>query len=100
MAEGKYPGKQGWAQPRGADRRRLQFHCVGFGNSPGDFDVLRRLASRISEDYRGRTPLLVGALKGCFVFLADLVRELSVPFEVDVVRVFGRTFSVELPIKF
>ena len=33
----------------GADRRRLQFHCVGFGNSPGDFDVLRRLASRIPD---------------------------------------------------
>jgi hypoxanthine phosphoribosyltransferase len=48
--------------------------------------AVRRIAREISEAYRDERPLLVGVLKGSFVFLADLVRELTVPFEVDFVR--------------
>ena len=48
--------------------------------------TVRRLAGEISAAYRGQSPLLVGVLKGSFVFLADLVRELSIPFEVDFIR--------------
>jgi len=48
--------------------------------------AVRGLARRISEDYPGERPLLVGVLKGSFVFLADLVRELTVPVEIDFVR--------------
>ena len=48
--------------------------------------AVRRLAREISEAYRDDRPLLVGVLKGSFVFLADLVRELTIPFEVDFVR--------------
>lgn len=49
-------------------------------------ETVRRLAKQISADYREERPLLVGVLKGSFVFLADLVRELTIPFEVDFVR--------------
>jgi hypoxanthine phosphoribosyltransferase len=45
-----------------------------------------RVARRIADDYRGKNPLLVGVLKGSFVFLADLVRALAIPCEVDFVR--------------
>lgn len=48
--------------------------------------AVRAIARRISDDYRGERPLLVGILKGSFVFLADLVRELGIPSEVDFVR--------------
>jgi hypoxanthine phosphoribosyltransferase len=48
--------------------------------------AVRRLAARISADYADECPVLVGVLKGSFVFLADLVRELAVPLEVDFVR--------------
>jgi hypoxanthine phosphoribosyltransferase len=48
--------------------------------------AVRRLGVRISEDYADKRPLLVGVLKGCFVFLADLVREISIPVEIDFVR--------------
>jgi len=42
------------------------------------------LAQQISEDYRDHGDLyLVGILKGAFIFLADLVRELTVPHTVD-----------------
>jgi len=44
------------------------------------------LAREISADYQGREPLMVGVLKGAFVFMADLVRGLSVPSRVDFVR--------------
>ncbi|HYC22110.1 MAG TPA: hypoxanthine phosphoribosyltransferase [Candidatus Bathyarchaeia archaeon] len=47
---------------------------------------VRRLAGEISAAYRGESPVLVGVLKGSFVFLADLIRELTVPFEIDFVR--------------
>lgn len=45
------------------------------------------LAAQISRDYEGEEPLLVGVLKGSFVFLADLVRNLSVPCRLDFVQV-------------
>jgi hypoxanthine phosphoribosyltransferase len=48
-------------------------------------EAVRRIAGEISDSYRDTCPLLVGVLKGSFVFLADLVRELTIPFEVDFV---------------
>jgi hypoxanthine phosphoribosyltransferase len=50
-------------------------------------DVLRariaELGEEISRDYEGRAPLLVGVLKGAVFFMADLMRELTVPCEID-----------------
>jgi hypoxanthine phosphoribosyltransferase len=48
--------------------------------------TVRRLGREISDAYRGECPILIGVLKGAFVFLADLVRELSLPFEIDFIR--------------
>jgi len=45
-----------------------------------------RLAREISSDYQGKQPLLIGVLKGSFVFIADLVRQLDLPLELDFVR--------------
>ena len=41
------------------------------------------LASLISRDYQGRIPHLVGVLKGAWVFMADLVRRISIDCTVD-----------------
>jgi len=41
------------------------------------------LGVEISEDYEGRDLLLVGVLKGAIFFISDLMRELTVPCEVD-----------------
>jgi hypoxanthine phosphoribosyltransferase len=50
-------------------------------------DVLQRriaeLGEEISSDYAGRDLLLVGVLKGAVFFMADLMRHLSIPCEVD-----------------
>ncbi len=51
-----------------------------------------RLAGEIAVEYSGKCPLLVGVLKGGFVFMADLIRLLDFPLEVDFVTLssYGR----------
>jgi len=44
------------------------------------------LARQISADYAGRQPLLIGVLKGAWVFMADLVRHLTIPVHCDFVK--------------
>lgn len=44
---------------------------------------VKRLAAEISRDYKDKNLLLLSVLKGSFVFLADLMRALSIPSEVD-----------------
>lgn len=48
--------------------------------------VVNRLAQEINRDYQGKHPLLLGILKGSFVFMADLVRLLEIPVEIDFIR--------------
>ncbi|MFZ8833834.1 MAG: hypoxanthine phosphoribosyltransferase [Candidatus Caldipriscus sp.] len=45
------------------------------------------LAEEISRDYEGKEVILVGVLKGAFVFLADLMRKLRIPSRVDFLAV-------------
>ncbi len=45
--------------------------------------IVADLGRRISEDFRGRRLVLVGVLRGAFVFLADLARALTIPVEID-----------------
>lgn len=55
--------------------------------TPEEIDaVVTKLARSIEKDYAGKKPLLLGALKGCFVFMADLVRKLDIPVELDFVK--------------
>ena len=49
--------------------------------------AVSRLAAEITADYRQQNPVLIGILKGVFVFMADLVRRLDFPLEVEFVRV-------------
>lgn len=72
---------------------------------------VKELAGRISSDYEGREPLLIGILNGVIFFFADLVREISIPTKMDFIRAssYGAgnkssgtvrlTKDVELPIR-
>jgi hypoxanthine phosphoribosyltransferase len=56
--------------------------------------ILRRveeLGRLISNDYQGRNPLLIGALKGIMCFMADLVRAVTIPAQVDFMAVSSYT---------
>ena len=49
-------------------------------------EAVVRLAGEIQRDYKDRRPLLLGILKGAFIFMADLVRELDIPLDIDFIR--------------
>ena len=48
---------------------------------------IKEMAAEVSRDYKGRDLLLIGVLKGAVFFLADLMRELDIPCEVDFMAV-------------
>ena len=49
--------------------------------------MVKRLGSQISQDYAGRDLVVLCVLKGGFVFMADLIREITVPLELDFIAV-------------
>jgi hypoxanthine phosphoribosyltransferase len=74
---------------------RLAGHVAGYEN---DIDTIlitedeiqamvRSLGDQITEDYRGRSPLLIGVLKGAFVVMADISRHIRLPVEFDFMAV-------------
>jgi hypoxanthine phosphoribosyltransferase len=54
--------------------------------------IVNRLAAKINNDYQDKHPILVAVLKGSFVFLADLIRCLDLPLEIEFVGLssYGR----------
>lgn len=50
-------------------------------------DRIAALGKEITSDYSGRPPLLVGVLKGAFVFMSDLSRAIDLPVEFDFMAV-------------
>ena len=50
-------------------------------------DIVARLGREISRDYVGRHPVLISLLKGGVVFLADLIRHLTIPHHIEFMRV-------------
>jgi len=45
-----------------------------------------RLAAELRAEYRDKNPILVGVLNGCFIFMADLIRAMNIPCEVDFIK--------------
>ena len=45
--------------------------------------IVKRLGAQISKDYEGKNLTLVSILKGSVIFMADLMREITVPCEID-----------------
>ena len=48
---------------------------------------IREMGTAISQDYEGRTPHLVGVLRGVAPFMADLVRSITVPLTLDFIAI-------------
>ncbi|OIP26722.1 MAG: hypoxanthine phosphoribosyltransferase [Dehalococcoidia bacterium CG2_30_46_19] len=49
-------------------------------------NTVARLAKEIKEDYHDTQPLLISVLKGSFMFMADLIRQLDLPVEIDFIK--------------
>jgi hypoxanthine phosphoribosyltransferase len=58
-------------------------------------EKVKDLGSKISVDYKGESLLVVGILKGAFVFMADLIREIDIPMELDFMSVSSYGTSSE-----
>ena len=48
---------------------------------------VRELAEQISRDYAGKCPVFIGVLNGSFMFMSDLMREVTIDCEVDFVKI-------------
>ena len=48
---------------------------------------IKELGQQITNDYENKAPLLIGVLKGAFVYMADLARAISLPIEFDFMAV-------------
>ncbi len=50
-------------------------------------EKVKELGNKISMEYEGKDLIMVGVLKGGFIFLADLIRALKIPVEIDFISV-------------
>jgi hypoxanthine phosphoribosyltransferase len=50
-------------------------------------DKIKELGELVSREYEGRNPLVICVLKGAFIFMADLVKRITVPIEIDFMAV-------------
>ena len=57
--------------------------------------TVARLGREITRDYQGKTPMMVAVLKGAFIFMADLVRQVDIPCTLDFMCVssYGKGMS-------
>jgi hypoxanthine phosphoribosyltransferase len=50
-------------------------------------DAVRKLAARINEDYKDKTPVFLPILNGSFIFASDLIKQIETPCTVSFVKV-------------
>jgi hypoxanthine phosphoribosyltransferase len=56
---------------------------------------VKELGAKISKDYAGKELILIGILKGSFVFLADLIRQIKIPHKIDFIAVASYDQEIE-----
>ena len=63
--------------------------------------TVARLGREITRDYQGKTPMMVAVLKGAFIFMADLVRQVDIPCTLDFMCVssYGKGMSTSGQVK-
>jgi hypoxanthine phosphoribosyltransferase len=72
--------KYGFGPP--SSKRIEGIHCV-LVSAPQLRRRVKELGAQISKDYTGKTPLMIGVLKGVACFMADLMRQVSLPVAID-----------------
>ena len=56
---------------------------------------VKELGKQITRDYKGKDPILVGVLNGAVIFMADLMRCIDIPVEIDFMAVSSYGVSTE-----
>ena len=49
-------------------------------------DRVKAIAKSINTDFKGREPLFIGILNGCFMFVADIMKHISLPSKVSFIK--------------
>ena len=83
------------SQQRGSpDEQRRADHRYPRGNTE---KRVTEMAAQISKDYEGEEILIVGLLKGAILFVADLVRKLTVPSSINfiIASSYGHGVSIK-----
>lgn len=71
-------------------------HSMKLVLSPEEIQTrVAQLAAQISQEFQGQDLVLVGVLKGAFIFMGDLARHLELPVEMDFVRLASYGSSSE-----
>lgn len=68
---------------------RVKLHDKTFELSIPEAEILKSVkavAEKVNKDYEGKHPIILAVLNGAFMFCADLVRELTIPCEVNFVK--------------
>ncbi|MBR1946964.1 MAG: hypoxanthine phosphoribosyltransferase [Bacteroidaceae bacterium] len=68
---------------------RIKIHDKEFEISIPREEILKevkRVADEINRDYAGKCPILLGVLNGCFMFAADLMKNLNIECEISFVK--------------
>ncbi|MBI3557411.1 MAG: hypoxanthine phosphoribosyltransferase [Deltaproteobacteria bacterium] len=66
-------------------------------NSTDIEGIVASLANQLNRDYEGKQVVLIGVLKGCCVFIADLCRQLKADVEIDFVRLTSQGKGLTTP---
>ena len=53
------------------------------------FKRVKEIANEISKLYYDKNPILIGILNGSFIFMSDLIRQLSIDCEVDFIKIYS-----------
>ena len=78
---------------RDGGRRHRRAHRRGRPRARGS----RALGAQITRDYAGRSLVVIGVLKGSFIFLADLVRAIDLPVTVDFIGISSYAGTTHRP---
>lgn len=81
------------AQTRAHGINRVLFSATEIGGR------VRALAEQISEDYAGRYPTMVGLQRGFLCFMADLIRQITIPLDLDFMAISYYTGSDDAVVK-
>lgn len=75
----EYPAKDSYKYSEGVGR--ILFSSQDIANR------VKEIGEQISRDYNGKPLVLVGLMKGCYHFLSDLSRHITIPHEIDIIGV-------------